>query len=162
MAVETVKEKVFCSSCGSECNPNGITTGYGQDKDGNKVCFECCGKQDLETMRNKGDIWLYLTFETAKQIVTHIGGKTQPPRVIANSAKLTNWPGSLLIKCNHARRGNHNMAGYRYDVWFDFVDGPIVDGKQTGHVWHGVQYGDNTQLCHCKRTKQIWRQGDAA
>ena len=29
-----------------------------------------------------------------------------------------------------------------YDVWFI---GP--DGKE----WHGVQYGDLTQVCHCRR-----------
>lgn len=35
-------------------------------------------------------------------------------------------------------------TGVRYDTWFT---GP--DGKQ----WHAVQYGDNTQIAHCRRTK---------
>jgi hypothetical protein len=41
--------------------------------------------------------------------------------------------------------GRHNIAGVRYDVWFRGPD---------GHVWWGVQYGDMTQICHCKRTKE--------
>jgi len=56
---------------------------------------------------------------------------------------LSNWPGTLNFTVQKVRVGRHNMAGKRYDVWFK------VDGEQ----WHGVQYGDNTQLCHCKRSK---------
>lgn len=58
--------------------------------------------------------------------------------------QLTNWPGTLRFPVRYSKAGNHNMTGSRIDVWFQ---GP--DGKE----WHGVQYGDNTQLCHCKRTK---------
>lgn len=56
--------------------------------------------------------------------------------------EVTNWPGSLRIPVRAQRIGRHNMAGKRYDVWFRFA------GKQ----WHGVQYGDNTQICHCRAT----------
>jgi len=56
---------------------------------------------------------------------------------------LTNWPGTLTFKVIRRSSSFHNMAGKRYDVWF------MADGK----AWHGVRYGDNTQLVHCKRTK---------
>lgn len=58
--------------------------------------------------------------------------------------ELTNWPGSLRIPVRAKSRGRHNIAGSRTDVWFTF----------GGHGWHGVQYGDNTQLAHCKRLKR--------
>jgi hypothetical protein len=58
--------------------------------------------------------------------------------------ELTNWPGSLSIQVRRIKTGHHNIAGKRYDVWFTF----------EGHEWHGVQYGDNTQICHCRKLKQ--------
>lgn len=60
-----------------------------------------------------------------------------------SNGEVSNWPGSLKFRA-HVRKGRHNIARTRYDAWFT---GP--DGKQ----WHGVQYGDNTQICHCKRLK---------
>lgn len=60
--------------------------------------------------------------------------------------KVSNWPDSLAFKVTAQHVGKHNIAGKRYDVWFVGPD---------SHVWHGVQYGDMTQLCHCKRTKEI-------
>lgn len=56
---------------------------------------------------------------------------------------LSNWPGSFNLTVRRVRVGKHNFAGKRYDVWFT---GP--DGKE----WHGVQYGDQTQICHCRRS----------
>jgi hypothetical protein len=57
---------------------------------------------------------------------------------------VVNWCETLKFKVNHTRTGKHNIARRRYDIWFT---GP--DGKP----WHGIQYGDNTQICHCKRVK---------
>lgn len=65
-----------------------------------------------------------------------------------------NWPGSLEFRC-WTRTGNHNIARTRYDVWFYGPD---------GYIWYGVTYGEDTQLCHCKRTKKksdrlVWIDG---
>lgn len=101
-------------------------TGYGCfGKSNRKVCYECCAKRDIAQMSRDGKTTMYFTHKSGEQ--SYVG----------------NWPGSLKIDCR-VRVGNHNMAGRRYDVWFT---GP--DGKK----WHGVTYGDNTQLCHCKRMK---------
>ncbi len=54
---------------------------------------------------------------------------------------ITNWPASLCLPVEHRKTGRHNIARKRYDVWFSF----------EGQHWHGVQYGDNTQIVHCKR-----------
>ena len=45
---------------------------------------------------------------------------------------VTDWPSVLSFKAA-VRKGHHNIARYRYDVWFT---GP--DGAQ----WHGVTYGE--------------------
>ena len=56
---------------------------------------------------------------------------------------VSNWPGSLQIKCVNSRKGRHNIVRVRYDVDFKF----------EGNWWHGTQYGDNTQIVHCRRVK---------
>jgi hypothetical protein len=56
---------------------------------------------------------------------------------------VSNFPGTLKLKVWSMRVGRHNLAGKRYDVAF----------THERHVWHGVTYGDMTQICHCKRTK---------
>jgi len=101
---------------------NGFTTGYGLDRRNRKVCYPCCGERDKADMRRTGRATLYLT----KKDKEHV---------------LTNWPGTLNIEPYHVRIGHHNIARVRYDVWFTF----------ESQEWHGVTYGDNTQLCHCRR-----------
>lgn len=105
-------------------------TGYARGKDGFAVCYACCAIKDAADMVATGEATLYLT--------------TMPDshRGHGGTAKVTNWPGTLVFHGGY-RRGHHNRARYRYDAWFR---GP--DGKQ----WHGVQYGDNTQIIHCRRT----------
>ena len=61
-----------------------------------------------------------------------------------SNRKITNWPGSLSFDVSHISKGRHNIARTRYDAWFT---GP--DGKN----WHAVQYGDMTQIAHCRRVK---------
>jgi len=55
---------------------------------------------------------------------------------------VSNWPGTLRFACSKPKIGRHNIAGRRYDVWFDGPD---------GHRWHGVQYGEWTQVLHCRK-----------
>jgi hypothetical protein len=111
--------------CGHEPSPASIGTGYGTDNAGRKHCYACCAEQDKQTMRDNGRIVLYLSRDsgTGEYIVT-------------------NWPGTLRLIPYHVRQGRHNIARTRHDVWFNF----------EGARWHGVQYGDNTQLCHCRKT----------
>jgi hypothetical protein len=99
-------------------------TGYGINEHDFFVCYDCCGKQDEKFMRDNGRITLYLVKRDNEYFVT-------------------NWPGTINIRA-HVRTSWHNIAGKRYDAWF----------KHAGANWHGVTYGDNTQICHCKRTKQ--------
>lgn len=59
--------------------------------------------------------------------------------------EVTNWPGTFRrpIFNNRPQKGNHNFARTRYDVWF----------KVGENFFHGVQYGDFTQVCHIKCLK---------
>ena len=127
-----------CEDCGEVCHGYSkeqaqCTTGWGCTSEGGKVCYSCCAKQDKAHMRENGKIALYLT--TNRGLVPEAGKW--------NNGMVTNWPGSLSFPC-YVRKGRHNMARWRYDARFIF----------EGYWWHGVQYGDNTQIVHCRRTKE--------
>jgi len=105
--------------------PGDGSTGYANDEHENKICYACCAKADEKYMIEHGRITLYLS-------------RTR------GSYKVTNWPGSLAFTPRYVSKGNHNIAGVRYGAWFT---GP------QGTNWHGVQYGENTQIIHCRRIK---------
>jgi hypothetical protein len=114
-------------------------TGYARTPAGDAfLCYECCGRNDLREMISFGEATLYLTMPGADVDMGVREGKD------LRTGTLTNWPGTLSFTlqsgCMQTRR--HNMAGKAYHVWFKGPDGAD---------WHGVQYGDNTQLCHVKR-----------
>lgn len=56
---------------------------------------------------------------------------------------VSNWPGSFKIRV-YPRKGRHNFAGVRYDFWFNVGN----------HEFHGVQYGDNTQVAYIRCLKR--------
>ena len=112
--------------CGHEVSSHTEhTTGYGTDSNGKTHCYECCAKQDMDYMQKNGRIALYLVQKD-------------------NQYEITNWPGSLRFKAYSVTTGRHNIAGKRYDVWF------MVNGVR----WHGIQYGEFNQICHCRKTKE--------
>ena len=120
-----MKHEFTCSVCNEhKIHEDNFTTGYATNKAGEKICFDCCGKQDAAELQN-----------------LPIGGKTY---LYLNTGKktLTNWPGTLKIQLHFIRTGKHNIAGKRYDVWFNYA----------GNHFHGTTYGDMTQICHIKRT----------
>src|SRR6478609_4526029 len=113
-----------CHQCGeTKTHASDISTGYGIDAEDNKICFSCCGVNDakqLSEMPIGGKAILYLD---------------------TNKKTLSNWPGSFKIQLHAIREGRHNMAGKRFDAWFDY----------KGNEYHAVQYGTNTQIAHIKR-----------
>ena len=73
-----------------------------------------------------------------------IGGKvTQYLVKEGNEYFISNWPGTLKIRIWQIKKGNHNIAGTRSDVWFCYA----------GHNFHGVQYGNHSQICHITRVR---------
>ena len=132
LCMAEVKENmIICSRCGKTIvNPkNHVGTGYatyrGSEK---KVCYKCVGILDREAMNKlkpgqKYD--LYLTKRGGKYFVS-------------------NWCDTLKYPVYTLSTGRHNMAGTRTDVWFK-------DGRKRW--WHGVQYGDNSDICRCQLLK---------
>lgn len=122
---------VYCETCKKHCVAEGCTAGYGKGINGKKYCFACIGKMDRQTMRKDGNskaLPLYLKIDTDTHHCKQFVGS------------VSNWPGTLSFYCS-GKVGAHNIAGRRYDIWFRF----------EGSTWHGVQYGDWTQIVHCKR-----------
>ena len=114
--------------CGHEPSPHeDFTTGYGIDKDDKKHCWACCAARECAAMIETGKAMLYLTMDKGRK--WHV----------------TDWPGHLVFKVSSYRKGRHNIASTRIDVWFRGPD---------GHTWHGVQYGENTEIVHCRRTRE--------
>lgn len=138
-AVNYLAKGVDMLDCGHEPSKHSeCSTGTAHTADGREICWECCAVLDRQTMIDKGhsrNLPLYLTH-----------GDFNGGRFV--DGKVTNWPSSLKFPCR-VKKGRHNIAGSRCDVWFNGPD---------GFVWHGVQYGEWTQICHCRRTKERWGQ----
>jgi len=134
-----MENKTICHICRKDKTPafdfESISTGYATDNDGNKVCFDCCGWEDKAYMVMEGKNTLYLT------INNHNSDEFNTAR---KDFVISNWPGTYKTHCTYYRKGRHNITGSRYDVWFTGPD---------SMPWHGVQYGENTQIVHCKRIK---------
>lgn len=111
--------------------PCGVGVGYGCDADGNLVCYACCGDNDARALRDTGRAVLYLTWRSD----TGRGG--------ASRAYVSNWPGTLRLPVYASRKGRHNLARTRYDVWFRF----------EGREYHGVQLGEWSDICRVRRVK---------
>lgn len=117
-------ETFICSKCNATKTINKTgAVGYAYTANKEKICYDCCAIEDVEWMRKNGRITLYF---------------------LQHLSRVSNWPGTLSFDVLKVKVGKHNFARKRYDVWFK---GP--DNK----FWHGVQYGDNTELIHCKQLK---------
>lgn len=100
-----------------------ISTGYGTNKEGEKICFKCCGINDskeLKELKNGEKMCLYLS-----------------------NGMVINWPSTLQIKPYYTKNGRHNIAGTRQDVYF----------THEGERFHGVQYGNMSDILHVKKIK---------
>jgi len=127
-----------CIDCGEE-KPilTEVGTGRALTDAGESVCYACCAVRDKAYMVEHGRATLYLSLAVRPRTW---GGLTRVGTV-------SNWPGTLDLGYKlPVTLGRHNIARTRYDVWFNGPD---------GHIWHGVTYGDNTQICHCRRTKRL-------
>ena len=136
--MKTKTQKTFwCEYCTKvKSEESDFVTGYALDEYGGKICYECCAIEDRYKMEEKGKIVLYLTRDDNK------------------NPQVTNWPGTLVFPVLLMKEGKHNIVGKRIDVWFRVPPPPLSEyiGEKES-IWWGVQYGDNTEVVHCKRTK---------
>lgn len=118
-------------------------SGYGVVQQKNRrryVCYDCCSKTDMAYMRKHGKNTLYFSYSSPcnNPQFTHSG-----TNMTASDYLVSNWPGGINIRPTRVRRGKHNIARERWDVWFTF----------EGTEWHGVNIGDN-QILRCKRIQR--------
>jgi len=134
----------YCGSC-KECFPTSFTR-YGETAEGKIRCFTCCAEEDKAQMDrlhmdHTDKMFMYLTHLPFPMRNDRGAQKWIMGTAVAGT--LTNWPGTLSFPCR-VKIGRHNIARYRYDVWFT---------DHNGNEWHGVQYGENTQICRCRKIK---------
>jgi len=112
-----MKTTFICDQCKKEIvHESEFSTGYGIDKNNNKVCFACCGENDKNSL---------LDLKPKEKFYLYFDGKI-----------ITNWPGTLKILPTRITKGNHNMCGTRLDVYFKLGD----------KWFHGLNLGDNQVL----------------
>jgi|CXWK01.1.fsa_nt_gi hypothetical protein len=113
-----------CFQCGqNKTHESPVSTGYGRDKNDNKICFDCCGINDAKELTEMP-----------------IGAKTVQ---YWDGKNIINWPSSLKITPYYTTKGRHNMARTREDIYFRF----------NGFNFHATQYGNNSQIAHIRKTK---------
>ena len=134
--MEDDMKSVICQKCGTVCKPKGIGTGYGV-MDGKTYCYDCFGIIERDLLIKEGKGILYLSWEQECEPFKKYGW------CYPKNAKISNWPGTFSLPIRAIKVGMHNFTRRRYDVWFKFND----------TEWHGVIYGDNTQLCHVRRLR---------
>lgn len=108
----------------SRCGKVVSRVGYNSNHD--PFCYDCCAVLDSEQMRDSDRITLYL--------VKNAEGKHE----------VTNWPGTLRYSVASPVIGKHNIARIRRDVSFKDIH---------DQWWHGTQYGNDSELCYCKKLK---------
>lgn len=116
-----------CSRClETKEHSGGCGTGYAYNEAKEKVCYDCCAKDDRTYMTEHGQITLYLS-------------KIQGQYFVGN------WPGTLKFVVPFHSKSKTNWGDERIDFWFR---GP------EGLIWHGKQIGKWNQIARCKRTKK--------
>jgi hypothetical protein len=121
---------LFCGHGPSEHGEHTTGTAHYRvngNTDTREICWDCAALIDVGhmlKMGHSGQLPLYLTCNDSGWSVS-------------------NWPGSLRFPVMRIKKGKHNIGRTRADVWFVGPD---------GFMWHGVQVGEWTQICHCKRT----------
>lgn len=128
-------ETFTCIDCSQdkEVPSEGGGTGYATTDNKEKVCYACCGERDKKYMEENKNIDLYLS--GMSNVV-----KTNLPQ---DKVEVINWPGTLRFRVQNVRKGSHNIARQRTDVWF-------TDHK--GNKWWGRNTGDN-DIVRCRKVK---------
>ena len=104
-----------------------------------EICIDCSRFTEAYGLTNENETICYAC--CAKRDMQYMRDNNRITLYLdTNKKEVTNWPGTLTFPIK-IKEGRHNLCRFRYDVWFNF----------EGYTWHGVTYGNDTQLCHCKR-----------
>ncbi len=121
------REMLECGHVESE--HSSFTRGYGTDAEGNRHCYDCCSKQDIEYMKAHGRITLYLSKDEH------------------GLWKVGNWPGSATFKPYYVR----SWKAWGFGGWMEAHTAYFIG--PDNHVWSAINKGDN-QIARCRRTKE--------
>lgn len=133
----------LCSIC-QQSRPMISGRGYRISAAGERVCFACSAELDRQRMMKQGRATLYLNlrFDTSRgRQKCSVTGRLRFPVSISDSY-VSDFTSTLRFPAKKIKITKHNLAGIQYYVWFTGPD---------GCEWVGVQVGDKTQICHCRR-----------
>jgi len=114
-----------CIVCKNTFQPTKINPGYGVDNHDHKICLSCCGKLDAKKFKNA---------KPGDKLFAYYNHETNT---------ISNWPGTFEIKSVGHSHGRHNIARTRISVWF----------KYEGNCFHGIQYGEDSEILYVKCVK---------
>lgn len=106
-----------------------MTTGYGRDKNNKTHCYDCCLKNDIETLVKTGKTCGYLDSE-GKQVTT--------------------WPGLVIANVHTLRSVNHGFCG-RLIFW----SGHTLAGKSVYGISPGMGMYTSIKLYKQKEVKKL-------
>ena len=116
--------KIEILECGHAESPHSdITRGYGCDAQGNRNCYECCQKHDLEQIEETGEVFAYLKNDNGFRTVTGWPGYLISDQVKILSTSRDNFGGERTYL--RFRVGNHIYSG------FGLGDGMYLRAKRT-------------------------------
>jgi hypothetical protein len=120
---------IICFQCNqvTKNNPDSCGTGYAIDREGNRICYECCGKNDLDHLIKMAPKEKFTLYFSKGQII--------------------NWPSSLRITPTHTRERGHNWHNVKGTTfWFNLKSMGMI------HKFYGFQIGDN-EIAHITKLK---------
>jgi hypothetical protein len=128
-----------CHDCSVKLEPTGISTGYAEDREGRRYCYDCAAKHELEQMESTGRGFVYVKAETIKATKR---GRTFD--MTAHIDALTTWPGKILserVQITNEWRSNFGDRRIAFRA--------VINGK----LWSGVYYADAGDYARIKRMK---------
>jgi hypothetical protein len=117
-----------CVDCGATFKPEKYTTGYAEDREGKRYCYDCAAKHELADLESTGRGFVYVNAQTVKatkrgrtfDMTTHIDA-------------LTTWPGRILterVQITNEWRSNFGDRRVAFRA--------VINGK----LWSGIYYAD--------------------
>jgi hypothetical protein len=124
---ESMKPELL--DCGHPESPHSESTrGYGTDKDGKRLCYDCCRAQDLAEIEKGNPVFAYFSERPG----------WKGPGSAASRHIITGWPGFVLMP-QAWRKSSRRIWGTRL-LYIGAID-------YAGREWHGTSPGEGM---YCK------------
>jgi hypothetical protein len=114
-----------CVDCGVTFKPEQYTTGFAEDREGKRYCYDCAAKHELADLEPTGRGFVYVK---ADDTITRQG-----KRLTKDIQALTTWPGKVLTDEVYVTNQWHSNMGDRRVAFR-----AVINGK----LWSGIYYAD--------------------